>query len=414
MTLPMKKQRGGQRKSFNALVNRRGSRFRERANRRRGIPSRLPGSSSASSAKLASVFRASTRRPSVMEGSDSEFTGRAVCLPADDACPFAHCFGEVRRYHPEHDEFSVTLFDYDGEEETTRRVLATDVKASLVSWSDGPVSGRSRGSFVPLDLNAEYRLPYGRKVLWVLDVFSGTKSVHRGLMDVLRKYRDWTVIVVHLDMDPKRQPDVECDVRDWKEHLVDKWGFQPGDFDIIWESPECKFFSTANHPTKKQLAEAVELVSAGIDIIEFFNPVAFFIENPRGRLRHQEIMRNLIFFRLTCTYCHYSEDGLYKPTDIWTNVPNIRLDFCCSSNLCKWRSQGHDRHRVSSQRGPASNGTPGSPKDTALQVPKGLMVILMGAALSFVTEVQRAPLRVAKGPSRGRRKMLYLHAKQKR
>ena len=54
-----------------------------------------------------------------------------------------------------------------------------------------------------------------------------------------------------------------------------------------------------------------------MQLIRDFNPKYFFIENPRGKLRKQEMMSQLPI-RHTVTYCQYG-DFRMKPTDIWTN-----------------------------------------------------------------------------------------------
>ena len=195
--------------------------------------------------------------------------------------------------------------------------------------------------------------------------------------------------MVHLDADRRRDPDVLCHIRDWKKELVDELGFRPFDFHIIWMSPDCRFFSQAGHPTASDVAHGVELVAAARDVCEFFKPQCFFLENPwcgPRCLRKQDVAEDLLPFHVECCYCMYSEDGIMKPTSIFTNVPNLVLEFCCASNPCHWLKAGHSRHRISAQRGRSASGTPGSPLDMAITVPKGLMVILMDAALRFITD----------------------------
>ena len=190
------------------------------------------------------------------------------------------------------------------------------------------------------------------------DVFSCLQSVKRGLDDLLEDYkkRGWTVHVVHLDIDRRREPDVLCDVRDWKNELVDDLGFGPFDFHIIWMSPDCRFFSPAGHPSAADVQHSVELVSAARELCEFFRPICFFLENPwsGGRcLRKQDVASDLLEFHVECCYCMYSEDGMKKPTSIFTNVPNIVLEYCCAANPCHWLKQGHTKRN----RPPASLST---------------------------------------------------------
>lgn len=98
--------------------------------------------------------------------------------------------------------------------------------------------------------------------------------------------------------------------------------------DIIWASPPCTGFSVAalgHHWTggknayipKTDTAKlGIELVKKTIEIINYYNPKFYFIENPRGLLRKMEFMQNYI--RHTVTYCQYGDNRM-KPTDIWTN-----------------------------------------------------------------------------------------------
>lgn len=70
---------------------------------------------------------------------------------------------------------------------------------------------------------------------------------------------------------------------------------------------------------KTQAAEfGKKLALKTIEIIEYFDPKYFFIENPRGMLRKMDFMINKKFHRTCVTYCQYGDERM-KPTDIWTN-----------------------------------------------------------------------------------------------
>ena len=302
-------------------------------------------------------------------------------------------YGEVVQYKAKANRFLVRFQD-DDDEYFTLMTYAEIIRDRV----------GSERSDEGLDMDAPYCLPCKTKTLWVLDLFSCLKSVKRGLEDVLRDYRrnGWTVEVVHLDADRRRDPDVLCDIRDWKKELVDELGFRPFDFHIIWMSPDCRFFSQAGNPSSADIAHGIELVAAARDVCDFFRPNCFFLENPwcgPRCLRKQDVAEDLLPFHVECCYCMYSEDGIMKPTSIFTNVPNLVLDFCSAGNPCHWLKAGHSRHRRSAQRGRSASGTPGSPLDMAIAVPKGLMVILMDAALRFITDtrLQYAAARRADG-----------------
>jgi site-specific DNA-cytosine methylase len=104
---------------------------------------------------------------------------------------------------------------------------------------------------------------------------------------------------------------------------VSRVPFKPN---IIWASPPCTWFSVASawkHWNKKDKTPktifaqcGIEIVRKTIEIIDYFKPEVWYIENPRGMLRHQDFMD--AYLRRTVTYCQYSDDRM-KPTDIWTN-----------------------------------------------------------------------------------------------
>ena len=109
------------------------------------------------------------------------------------------------------------------------------------------------------------------------------------------------------------------------EFDVTKVPFQP---DIIWASPPCTGFSVAaigHHwdggkgayiPKTETAKLGIELVKKTLDIIDYFKPTYWFMENPRGVLRKLPIVANLP--RKSVTYCQYGDERM-KPTDIWTN-----------------------------------------------------------------------------------------------
>lgn len=99
--------------------------------------------------------------------------------------------------------------------------------------------------------------------------------------------------------------------------------------DLIWASPDCTTYSIAavsthrNNRTEPKTEYALKsdnvnkhFISLIKEWIEINPSMVFFIENPRGMLRHMPFMQG--FTRHTVWYCKYGDDRA-KPTDIWTN-----------------------------------------------------------------------------------------------
>ena len=150
-------------------------------------------------------------------------------------------------------------------------------------------------------------------------------------------------------------------VTDILDFDVDKISFKP---DIIWASPPCTYFSVAsighhwnkdNTPKTSEAVLGCKIVKKTIEIIDYFSPICFFIENPRGKLRKLDFMKYLP--RTTITYCQYGDNRM-KPTDIWSN--HLYNPLFSNSNgwkpkpICK---NGDDCH-ISAPRG-SKTGTQG-------------------------------------------------------
>lgn len=109
----------------------------------------------------------------------------------------------------------------------------------------------------------------------------------------------------------------------------------------IWASPPCNVFSqlSAPHHIKKKetgpfpktdaAVVGIERVKETIRIINELQPACYFLENPRGRLRHFDFMQDLP--RHTVTYCQYGELH-QKATDIWSDCPTWTPRPKCSKD----------------------------------------------------------------------------------
>lgn len=150
----------------------------------------------------------------------------------------------------------------------------------------------------------------------LLELFAGSRSVGKTAEQL-------GINVFSSDIEPFENINYITDILNFD---VNKVPFTPN---IIWASPPCTFFSVAsigkhwnidNTPKTQNAILGVKIVQKTLDIIKHFqslNPsLIFFIENPRGKLRKLEVVKNIPI--TTITYCSYGDDRM-KPTDIWSN-----------------------------------------------------------------------------------------------
>lgn len=166
---------------------------------------------------------------------------------------------------------------------------------------------------------------------------------------------------------------------DWTDYdnidlVIDVEKLQPRDIpwvpDVIWASPDCTTYSIAAVSTHRrdrtipvtEYAMKCDRVNQHfIELIDYYlelNPnLVYFIENPRGMLRHMPFMQR--FKRHTVWYCKYGDDRA-KPTDIWTNSASWVPRPMCRNYKYDKKGNIIDRHchHESARRG-AKTGTQG-------------------------------------------------------
>ena len=168
----------------------------------------------------------------------------------------------------------------------------------------------------------------------VLELFSGTGSVGK-----VCKKLEWDVVSVDMILPADHRIDImEFDYKQYpKDH-----------FDIVWASPPCIAYSRLQNCWKGRMRngkiftkediddmmnESDKLVLKSFEIIEYFNPKSWYLENPQtGNLKNRIIMKDKPFYDVD--YCMYSDWGYKKRTRIWTNKKEFNNKLCDGSGSC--------------------------------------------------------------------------------
>lgn len=162
----------------------------------------------------------------------------------------------------------------------------------------------------------------------VLELFKGTGSVSNVFEQAGHE-------IVSLDILEKFEPTHVCDIMDF-----DYKQYPSKHFDIIWASPECKIYSqlqttnigaTRKFKTRQELDTAREengkYVAKVLEMIEYFDPVEWYIENPfQSAMKDLSFMKPLKSHRFD--YCRFGFP-YQKPTRIWTNRTDLE-DMPCT------------------------------------------------------------------------------------
>ena len=124
----------------------------------------------------------------------------------------------------------------------------------------------------------------------ILELFSGTGSIGKVAVNY-----GFDVVSLDKDMDAT----IKMDITNWNYKE-----YPPKYFDVIWSSPPCTEDSIAKTTGIRKIELANNIVKRVLEIISYYDPIYYFIENPQtGLLKKQIFMLDIPYNDLD--YCKY-------------------------------------------------------------------------------------------------------------
>ena len=169
-----------------------------------------------------------------------------------------------------------------------------------------------------------------------LELFSGTGSIGKCCKEL-------GIETLSLDIDGRA--DITISILDW-----DYKAYPKDSLDVIRASPPCASFSKLQdsrigrtmkngeiftRETQEENMKSIgdPLVKKALEIIAYFEPELWFMENPQtGKLKSREYMKSIPFYDVS--YCMYSHWGYRKDTRIWTNKQRWTAFKCDGKGTC--------------------------------------------------------------------------------
>jgi hypothetical protein len=170
-----------------------------------------------------------------------------------------------------------------------------------------------------------------------LELFAGSQSFTKGIK---RSEHDAECITV--DMSNHFKPTHHINLLEWDYKI-----YPSGHFDLLWASPPCTQYSIAKTRGTRDLEGADTLVRRVFEIIDYFKPKAWVIENVGTGLLVNR-MKNIRDVPIFMTdYCCYGKP-IRKRTALWSNK-TLNLMLCPGRGECKQMID--NRHKSSCGNG---------------------------------------------------------------
>ena len=203
-----------------------------------------------------------------------------------------------------------------------------------------------------------------------LELFSGTHSFGKVSSEL-----GYNVISLDRDLNAKcpftdyvSETHIKEDIMTWDYTI-----YPPNHFKLITASPVCMWWSNLRRSwigrkikahvdtiiTKEILDNDIDLygkpmVDKVFEIIEYFNPQYYIIENPKNGKMKEYITDLIPYYDID--YCMYSDWGYRKATRFWTNIEGLefnkcnhkkhRITFGDSRLGKKWKTSKYERYRI--------------------------------------------------------------------
>ena len=204
----------------------------------------------------------------------------------------------------------------------------------------------------------------------LLELFSGTGSIGN-----VFKERGWEVVSLDKDM----PADIQMDILNWDYRNAP---YQPKHFDVIWASPPCTEYSRAKTVGIRQLEFANRIVQRTLDIIHYFDPEIYFLENPQtGLLKNQPFMQALPYN--DTDYCKYGM-RYRKRTRLWNNSIHFFPKLCHRD--CDAMNERRSRHEETAQQGVNTHSRVRHRLRELYVVPRALVEEIVAAVTADLSE----------------------------